>query len=169
MAFVCQSAQHFQAIQDCRNGSDGMPEGEERFEKNSSISWCNRFLRLSRFARSTHRSIRRQSLPGSSRNQFEASRENVPCKRKSAATSRPFRRLLKASALTTSGWWYSIAVATSPLAKGARMASLVFCSAFRSLSDPVEAFWAKQTNASKCNHSWISEEFHTSAPLTEFW
>jgi hypothetical protein len=35
MAFVCQSAQHFQAIQDCRNGSDGMPEGEERFEKTS--------------------------------------------------------------------------------------------------------------------------------------
>jgi hypothetical protein len=33
MAFVCQSAQHFQAIQDCRNGSDGMPEGEERVEK----------------------------------------------------------------------------------------------------------------------------------------
>jgi hypothetical protein len=26
MAFVCQCAQHFQAIQDCRNGSDGMPK-----------------------------------------------------------------------------------------------------------------------------------------------
>lgn len=82
-----------------------MPEGEERFEKKHLHFVMQSLLTAIAVREVAHRSIRRQSLPGSSRNQFEASRENVPRKRKSAATaSRPFRRLLKASALTTSGW-----------------------------------------------------------------